>query len=139
LVLSVAIEGFSIAAPLYMQWIVDQVLVANDHGLLILMGTGFAFLTIFRTVTSAMRSWSVTWIGANVNSQWEGNLFRHLIGLPATFFEKRHVGDIVSRFTSIKAIQNVLSSQFVTAALDGAMSIILVSLMLMYSIQLTLM
>lgn len=137
LALSVAIEGFGIAAPLYMQWVLDQVLVANDHGLLVLVGVGFAFLAIFRTVTAAMRSWSITWIGANLNAQWEANLFRHLVSLPAAFFEKRHVGDVVSRFTSVKAIQGVLTSQFVATILEGAMSVLMVGLMFLYNARLT--
>lgn len=136
LALSLVIEGFTLVAPFYMQWVLDQVVVARDKSLLVLIGLGFGLLAIFRPVVTALRAWNITWLGASLNHQWESNLFRHLLHLPATFFERRHVGDVVSRFTSVKSIQNVLSSQFVATVLDGVMCVFTLVLMFLYSAKL---
>lgn len=136
LALSLVIEGFVLVAPFYIQWVLDQVIVARDDSLLVLIGIGFGLLAIFRPVATALRAWNIIWIGANLNNQWESNLFRHLLHLPSTFFERRHVGDVVSRFTSVKSIQNVLSGQFVATILDGLMCVFTLVLMFLYSAKL---
>ncbi len=138
LALAAVLEGFVLVTPLYMQWVIDQVLVSSDGGLLNLIAVGFIFVCAFRAAVTALRSWVIAWIGANLNAQWESNLFKHLLALKPSFFEKRHVGDVLSRFTSVKAIQTALSTQFVGTLLDGVMSVLTLSLMASYSVNLTL-
>jgi ATP-binding cassette, subfamily B, bacterial CvaB/MchF/RaxB len=43
-------------------------------------------------------------------------MFRHLIRLPITYFEKRHIGDLLSRFSSLQPIRNLLAEGLVAAA-----------------------
>jgi ATP-binding cassette subfamily B protein RaxB len=79
----------------------------------------------------------VTWLGATLNVQWASNLFSHLMHLPLDWFEKRHVGDVVSRFGSIQTIQRTLTTQFIGSLLDGLMSVVTLVVMTFYSIWLT--
>lgn len=138
LALAVVLETFVLVTPLYVQWVIDQVIVSADSGLLNVIAVGFAFVCVFRTVVTSLRAWVITWVGANLNAQWEKNLFRHLLALTPGFFEKRHIGDVLSRFNSAKVIQNALSTQFVGTLLDGVMSLLTLALMYSYSGSLTL-
>ena len=138
LVLALALEVFALAAPFYLQWVLDQVLVSADRDLLTLLGLGFGTLAILSALVTAARSWAVTWLGATLNVQWAGNLFGHLMRLPLDWFEKRHVGDVVSRFGSIQTIQKTLTMQFVGSLLDGLMSLVTLVVMTFYSAWLTL-
>jgi ATP-binding cassette subfamily B protein RaxB len=124
LLLALALEVFTLAAPFYMQWVIDQVLVSADHDLLGLLGMGFIGIAIFSALVTAARSWAVTWLSATLNVQWASNLFAHLMKLPLDWFEKRHVGDVVSRFGSIQTIQRTLTTQFIGSLLDGLMSLV---------------
>ena len=54
--------------------------------------------------------------------QMGAGLFRHLLRLPLAYFEKRHVGDLVSRFSSTEPVRNLLAEGLVTAIIDGAMA-----------------
>ncbi|MFC5741519.1 peptidase domain-containing ABC transporter [Dyella tabacisoli] len=137
LLLALALEVFALAGPFYMQWVLDQVLVSADRDLLALLGLGFIGVVIFSALITAARSWAVTWLGATLNVQWASNLFAHLMKLPLDWFEKRHVGDVVSRFGSIQTIQKTLTTQFVGSLLDGLMSLVTVIVMAFYSIWLT--
>lgn len=137
LLLALALEVFALAAPFYMQWVLDQVLVSADHDLLSLLGGGFIGIAIFSAVVTAARSWAVTWLGATLNVQWASNLFSHLMRLPLDWFEKRHVGDVVSRFGSIQTIQRTLTTQFIGSLLDGLMSLVTLVVMAFYSTWLT--
>jgi ATP-binding cassette subfamily B protein RaxB len=60
-----------------------------------------------------------------------------LTRLPVAYFEKRHLGDVMSRFGSIGAIQGTLTSLFVESLLDGLMALIALGMMLMYSLILS--
>ena len=65
--------------------------------------------------------------------QWLGNAFAHLLKLPLPYFEKRHTGDIVSRFNSIQTMQRSLTTQFVEGAIDGVLVLATLGMMLFYS------
>ena len=137
LMLALALEVLGLAAPFYLQWVLDQVLVSADQDLLILLGTGFGVVTILNALVTAARSWAVAWLGATLNLQWSSNLFGHLMRLPLHWFEKRHVGDVISRFGAIQAIQRTLTTQFVGSLLDGLMSVVTLVVMTFYNVWLT--
>ena len=62
-----------------------------------MLGTGFLLLVAVQTVMSAFRSWITTVLATNLNFQWFGNTFSHLMKLPLPYLEKRHLGDITER------------------------------------------
>ncbi|QEO96517.1 colicin V secretion/processing ATP-binding protein CvaB [Xanthomonas oryzae pv. oryzicola] len=67
-----------------------------------------------------------------------GNVFAHLLKLPLDFFEKRHLGDVTSRMSSVQTIQHTLTTSFVEAMIDGVMAMVTLVLMLVYSWKLAL-
>jgi ATP-binding cassette subfamily B protein RaxB len=136
--LALALEVFALVGPFYMQWILDQVLVSADRDLLNLLAIGFVLVTIFQAAFTAVRAWSVTCMASTLNVQWVTNLFGHLLRLPLDWFEKRHVGDVVSRFGSIQSIQQTLTTSFVASMLDGLMAVVTLVVMSIYSIKLSL-
>jgi ATP-binding cassette subfamily B protein RaxB len=137
-VLALALEVFALVGPFYMQWVLDQVLVSADRDLLVLLGIGFLLVAVFQASVSAVRAWTITWLGAMLNVQWITNVFAHLLKLPLDWYEKRHVGDVVSRFSSMQTIQQTLTTGFVAAILDGLMASLTLVVLALYSIKLTL-
>ena len=73
----------------------------------------------------------------SLNTQWLMNLYKHLLSLPVVFFERRHVGDVLSRFNSINVIQNTVTISFAEAMIDGLMVIGTLTAMLLYSPKLS--
>ncbi|EQD56326.1 toxin secretion ABC transporter, ATP-binding protein, partial [mine drainage metagenome] len=71
---------------------------------------------------SALRSWTVMRFGTSLHLSWAGNVFSHLLRLPEEYFGKRHLGDIVSRFSAVHAIQHTLTTRVVEVLLDGLMA-----------------
>jgi ATP-binding cassette subfamily B protein RaxB len=55
-----------------------------------------------------------------------------------SFFEKRHIGDLLSRFMSLQPIRNLLSEGMITAVLDGLMAVITLAMIFVYSTVLAL-
>jgi len=52
---------------------------------------------------------------------------------PSSFLKKRHLGDIVSRFGALGAIQRTLTTSVVEAVLDGIHGYAALGMMLLYS------
>jgi ATP-binding cassette subfamily B protein RaxB len=135
--LSLVLQLFALLAPLFLQLTVDQVLPSAERNLLVVLGLGFLLLVLIQTATEALRGWILVQLGAAVNLQMQANLFHHLLRLPLTFFERRHLGDIVSRFGSLDAVQRALTNSFIEALVDGVMIVVALILMLLYSPLLT--
>lgn len=133
LVLSLALQVFVLVTPFYMQWVVDQVLVSADASLLTVLGIGFALLVLVQVAVSVLRGWTVVYLSARFGLQWTANVFAHLLRLPLDFFEKRHLGDIVSRVGSVQRIQQTITTNFVEAVVDGLMAVATLAMMLFYS------
>ncbi len=138
LLLSVALQVFVVLAPFLMQWVVDQVLVSADRSLLVVLGLGFGLALLLQVGIGLLRGWSVIYLSSRLGLQWMGNVFAHALRLPLEFFEKRHLGDITSRMSSVQAIQKTLTTSFVEALIDGLMAVVTFGLMLVYSWKLAL-
>lgn len=85
-----------------------------------------------------MRSFVLLVAGTSISFGLASNIARRLFRLPIDWFEKRHTGDILSRFQSIGPIQNLLTQGAVGALVDGALAILTLALMFWYSPQLAL-
>jgi ATP-binding cassette, subfamily B, bacterial CvaB/MchF/RaxB len=136
LLLAVVLEIFAVVSPFFMQLIVDHAVVAEDRDLLAVLGLGFLLLGLIQAGVMALRSWLVTVLSTSLNLQLFGRLFFRVLHLPMAFFEKRHIGDIVSRFESLEAIQRGLTVNAAEAILDGLMAMITLTMMLIYSARL---
>ncbi|MBX3636445.1 MAG: peptidase domain-containing ABC transporter [Rubrivivax sp.] len=137
LVLALALELFVLLTPFFMQWVVDGVVVSADRDLLLTLGIGFGLLVLIQAATAAARSWAVLVLSATLNLQWLVNVFAHLMRLPVAWFEKRHAGDIWSRFGSVQQIQKTLTTSFLEAVIDGLLVVLTLAVMLLYSGTLT--
>jgi len=133
LALALAIEIFSITSPLFMQWVVDHALVSADWDLLGTLVLGFFLLMLIRIVISAMRSWMVMVISASLKVQARSNLFSHLVNLPVPFFESRHLGDVMSRFSSQGVILQAITTELIEVVLDGLMVSLTLFIMFVYA------
>lgn len=131
--LALALEVLTIVAPLGTQWVVDGVVVTGDLNLLVLVVIGLGLLLATQVAITAARAWAVVYLSTSMQLQWVANLFSHLLRLPADYFERRHIGDITSRFGSTNTIRTTLTSSFIEALLDGLMAIGTVTMMLVYS------
>ncbi len=135
--LALALEAFMLLAPFFMQWVVDGVLVSADRELLVTLGLGFGLLVLIQVAAGAIRSWAVLHLSSTMNLQWLGNVFAHLMRLPVAWFEKRHNGDVMSRFGAIQQIQQTLTTSFIEAVLDGLLVVVTLLMMWVYSGTLT--
>jgi ATP-binding cassette subfamily B protein RaxB len=133
LLLALALELFVLLSPFFLQWVVDGVLVTGERDFLVTLGLGFGLLVLLQAATAAARSWAVLHLSSTLKLQWLGNVFAHLLRLPLDWFERRHTGDIWSRFAAVQEIQDKLTTQFAESLIDGLLVLLTLVLMLVYS------
>ena len=138
LVLSLVLQAFTLASPYYMQIAIDRALPALDFSLLAVLAIGFGLFTLVNAAAELLRSFVLLTAGTTLSFGVTANIARKLLRLPIRWFEKRYVGDILSRFQSIAPIQQALTQGAVAAVLDGVFAAFALLVMFFYSGTLTL-
>jgi ATP-binding cassette subfamily B protein len=112
--------------------VVDQVLVPHDFGPFLWIAGAYVGLTILAGILGFADDYLADWIGERFLLDLRTQFFAHLQGLSLDFFDRRRLGDLISRLTgdigSIEAF--VLSG--VTDALSYLLRIVFFSAALFY-------
>lgn len=132
-ILSLVLQILILASPFFMQLTIDEVIARGDVDLLWVLALGFGLLMLMRVAASAMRSLVLLILQNVLHFHLGARLFRHLIRLPTSFFEQRHIGDVLSRFTSLQPIRTLLAEGMITALIDGIMALLTVIMIFIYS------
>ncbi|HEM7498300.1 peptidase domain-containing ABC transporter [Klebsiella aerogenes] len=135
--LSLIIEAIGLVMPVGTQLVMDHAIPANDRGLLMLICGVLMFFILGRTLVSVIRAWSSLAMESLINVQWQSGLFRHLLQLPLTYFERRKMGDIHSRFSSLDALRATFTTCVVGAMMDSIMVAGLLLMLILYGGKLT--
>lgn len=138
LILTLLLQFFAILTPFYLQITIDEVLAGGNLGLLEILALGFAGVAVLQTATRALRGYVIVAAGSLLNDAIARNVFAHLVRLPVGFFERRHAGDILSRFQSLRAIRDFLTHRLVEAVVDGTLGIATIAVLFLYDIRLAL-
>jgi ATP-binding cassette subfamily B protein RaxB len=137
LVLSLVLQLLALAAPFHLQLVVDEALVKHDALLLQVLVLGFAAVALLRVAVSWVRGRLVLHAGEAAGFQMASNLLHHLLRLPLPWFERRHLGDVVSRFGSLAPVRELLTEGFAVTVVDGLMAVTTLVMMFFYSATLT--
>ncbi|MBV9452715.1 MAG: ABC transporter ATP-binding protein [Rubrobacter sp.] len=94
--------------------VIDEVLVPGDLGPLRWIVLAMLGLALFAGVLSFCDNYLSVWVGERFLLSLRTSFFRHLQGLSLDFFERRRLGDIISRLSGdIAAIENFVLSGIV--------------------------
>lgn len=131
--LSLVLQVIAIAAPFFLQLVVDEVIVGHDTDLLFVLAAGFSLLMLVQIGVTSLRALVILHFSNQFSIQIAANLFKHLLRLPQGWFERRHIGDIASRFSSLEFIRQQMTTGVVETLVDGIMMIGTLIMMAIYS------
>ena len=134
--LSVVLQIAAFAAPFQIQLVIDEAVFHADQDLLAVLALAFGALVVIQASVEGLRGWTLRVFGHLLSFQIVGNLIRHMLRLPADFFEKRHVGDILSRIGAVQPIQDAITRGVVASIIDGVMALIAAGILFFYSVTL---
>ncbi|WP_317621296.1 ABC transporter ATP-binding protein [Streptomyces sp. CBMA123] len=91
--------------------VVDDVLVPRRLGLFLPVALGYAGLTLLAGALDFADETLSAWVSERFLLALRTDVFRHLQGLPLGFFERRRLGDVLSRLTAdVEAVETFLLS-----------------------------
>lgn len=134
--LSLVLQIAAFAAPFQIQLVIDEAVFHADLDLLTVLALAFGGLVVIQSLVEALRGWTLRVFGHLLSFQVVGNLIRHMMRLPAEFFEKRHVGDILSRIGAVQPIQEAITRGVVSSIIDGVMAFVATVVLFFYSVTL---
>lgn len=132
LVLSVMLQAAVFAAPIFTQWILDEAIGAADASIIRQFAFGLVALTALQMAMHYGRGLGVTSLAAELAMRWSGHVADHLLALPLSFFEKRHLGDIVSRMEAVHVLRRFVTTSTIEAVIDGLVAVAAVCLLATY-------
>lgn len=132
LILTIVIELLALILPLQLRLVIDQIVVLGDGTLLVQSTLLLLVAILFYFFASVSRGWLNNRLGISLSAGWLIRLFNHAIRLPAEYYEARHLGDVLSRFASVNAIQFAITGGLVEVALDGLTAAAIAVIMFSY-------
>lgn len=133
-----SIELIGLGMPQITQLMIDKAITAADEKLVALILISGIILIIVNHALKIANAWISIKISQQISLQWSLNVFSHLLNLPSTYFQNRHIGDVASRFQSLSSIQQFFTSGIVSGITSTALASITLLLMLIYSFKLSL-
>lgn len=131
--LSILLQVMVLAGPFYMQLVIDQAVNSADANLLFVLAMGFLTISLLQVFISGVRRWTIAAFGMLFGFQLTRNLVHRLFRLNASYFEKRHIGDVQSRLRSLGPIRKLLTNDLITIIIDSMLSITTVFFLFAYS------
>jgi ATP-binding cassette subfamily B protein RaxB len=128
--LSGLIQILYIAAIQLIQRCLDNSLNHFQPKWIVILLAAFFGFKLVEISAIATRTILITSVGSLINRDFGMFVKKHLLSLPISFFENRHVGDVLSRFGAIEKIRSTLTEGVVEGLIDGLVSIIMLIVMI---------
>lgn len=138
LLLALILQIVGLGVPVATQVMVDDAILSGDVAFAGVIVGGLLAIVLFQVLFELLRGWITETLRQRVSYQLTGSLVRHLLRLPAGFFERRGVADIVSRVQSSNALRDIVTKSGLDAVIDMVMAATLLVALVLYSRPLTL-
>ncbi|MDJ0903499.1 MAG: peptidase domain-containing ABC transporter [Xenococcus sp. MO_188.B8] len=138
IVINFAVGLLSLASPLMMQLLTDDVLVRGDTQLLTTVAIGVIVMNLFRSAVGLVQSHLIGHFGQKLQLGLILEYGRKLLHLPLSYFEGRRSGEVVSRIADVNAINALVSQIVLGLPSQFFIATISLGLMIFYSWELTL-
>lgn len=138
LLASLTVQVFGLANPLLVQVIIDKVINQRSLDTLQVLGFALIIVTIFEAVISSLRTFLLTDTANRIDMKLGSEIIDHLIKLPLSYFDKKPVGELSSRIAELEKIRSFVTGQGLFTIIDAFLSIIYITIMIVYSWLLTL-
>ena len=129
----------ALALPWFIKFVVDEVIIGKNFQLLIIILLGMLLIYVFRQIFFFLSHYLVYYVAGKAIFNIRNKLFRHLQYLSIKYYDKRKVGEILTRVMSdVSAIQQLFISGVITLVLPVFTLLMALAIMSYISWKLTL-
>jgi ATP-binding cassette subfamily C protein len=134
--LNLVLGLLSLALPLVIQVLTDDVLVRGDTDLLRTVVIGAASLIAFSALLRLVQSNLIMHFAQRLELGLMLEFGRQMLRLPLTYFESHRSGEIVSRLRDIREINLLVAQVVISLPTEGLIAVVSLSVMMIYSASL---
>ena len=135
--LNIVLGLLSIASPFLVQILTDDVLIRGDFQLLTSVVIAVIVMNIFSSCLELVQSNMIAHFAQRLELGLVMEFCRKILHLPLNYYETRRSGEIVSRLTDIKEINQLVSQVIVSLPSQFFIALISLIVMCLYSFSLT--
>jgi ATP-binding cassette subfamily B protein len=135
---SLTMQVLALLLPAFTKFVLDDVIVAQHTQWLRTALIALSAAIALQWAAARSRQQLLLLVSRRVNVRLLGDFYRHVLSLPLPYFERRKVGDIVSRLEENTKLTAFFTSTGVEAGIDAIMACLYFGLMLHYNSRLTL-
>ncbi len=136
-ILNIVLGLLSIASPFLVQILTDDVLVRGDFQLLTSVVIAVIVMNIFSSCLELVQSNMIAHFAQRLELGLVMEFGRQILRLPLNYYETRRSGEIVSRLTDIKEINQLVSQVIVSLPSQFFIALVSLIVMCLYSFSLT--
>lgn len=133
---ALVLHVLALAVPIFMQLVVDKVLVHQGYSTLYVLTLGVALALLFEAVFSFLRQYYLLTATNKVDIRLAQKTFAHLLRLPITYFETSTAGVITRHMQQAEKIRQFLTGRLFLTILDASILVIFLPVLFFYSAQL---
>jgi subfamily B ATP-binding cassette protein HlyB/CyaB len=133
LMITLALNLLGLASPLFFQNVIDKVLVHNTMATLKVLVFGFVAVSLWETAFGWIRTRLYSQTCQKIDVELGAKLFRHMLGLPLSYFEARRVGDTAMRVRQLETIREFLTNASMSILIDPIFTLVFLVAMWAYS------
>ena len=135
---SIVLQIFGLVSPIFTQLILDRAVIHKSESSLATFGIGLLIFGGFQIAMTALRQYLMALTANRIDAALVIGFIRHTFSLPLSYFDSRHVGDIISRIQENHKIQAFITGQSLGVLLDLMSVFVYATLMFVYSWKLAL-
>ena len=132
------IQLMGLLMPLFTQVVIDKVIGNSGLSTLTVLGCAVLLMITVGSILTGVKTYVMNFTTNKLDAILGTRLFRHLISLPANYYENRKVGETMFRVNALSGIREFLTGKTLTTILDVLFSVVFIAVMFYYSVTLTL-
>jgi subfamily B ATP-binding cassette protein HlyB/CyaB len=137
LLASLFIQLFALISPFFFQVIIDKVLAHRGVSTLNVLVLALIIIGLFEVILNGLRAYVFSHTTSRIDVELGAKLYKHLLGLPISYFESRQTGQIIARVRELESIRDFLTSNAITVALDALFIFVFLFALFHFSVQMT--
>jgi ABC-type bacteriocin/lantibiotic exporter with double-glycine peptidase domain len=127
---SLVLRVIGISLPLMTGMIVDRVVPRSDYTMLIVTVGALVAMIGFQAISSLIRSHLLIHLRTVLDGKLTLGFLDHMASLPIGFFQRRSTGDLMLRVSSNATMREIVTSQTLSAIIDGVFVLVYAAVIL---------
>jgi subfamily B ATP-binding cassette protein HlyB/CyaB len=132
-VAAIALQVVALALPIFIQIVLDKVLVHQAYATLYVLAVGIVIALAFEAVFGFLRRYLLLYASNKIDIRVSARTFERLVSLPIDFFERASAGVLVKHMQQGEKLREFFTGKLFITLLDATALLIVVPVLFLYS------